>query len=745
MRKLWWLPIVSALALGACTEAEDTDQPAQKFAALSLFEPAASSPLIPFPIDLLFLGFNDPTLNIPNSSNNPAVTAANLTDGWSTTASIFADLTGQVDLSTAADGVWIIDTGAGVRAPRRLEPGVDYRVQFSFARDTDGVPISLKRSRLLVEPLKPLQPSTTYLVALTKAITSKDGLPILPSPYFTVTASNTPVSEQSNPILNGLTATQLGTLEALRSQLIRPTVQNLDALTSLAESDLILAWPFTTQSTNKTLQRLNDSATAQNIVVFPSGQRSEQLGAPAGADVWLGNLDVPYYLRTPSTSTATQTIVSGFWNADVSKPDTSASFLGKVSCQAFAGGATLPDGQTAQPSASTTLCYPLPVAQSTETLPVLMTVPNGAGITKPANGWPVVIFQHGITGDRSQMLAIGPSLAAAGIVTIAIDLPLHGIVPTSSAAGLRMDGSNIPAPFQTNERTFDVNLVNNSTGAPPADSAVDASGTHFINLPSLITSRDNLRQGVADLIHLTKSLGNIDMDNNPGTTDIDTSRIGFIGHSLGGIVGTTLAGVNSDISTVTLAMPGGGIAKLLDASKAFGPRISGGLASLGVTEGSDAYESFMRFAQHLTDPGDPVNFASAAATKHPIHLIEVIGDTVVPNEALSTDCSPLDPCPASRPADKDRVTVSGFLSGTSPLIELLGLTDVGAIDVPVGTADVRTSGTGLDIAVRFNQGDHGSILSPAASAAATQEMQRQTVNFHASRGACLPIGGNCPQ
>ena len=123
----------------------------------------------------------------------------------------------------------------------------------------------------------------------------------------------------------------------------------------------------------------------------------------------------------------------------------------------------------------------------------------------------------------------------------------------------------------------------------------------------------------------------------------------------------------------------------------------------------------------------------------------MIGDTVVPNEALSTDCSPLDPCPASRPADKDRVTVSGFLSGTSPLIELLGLTDVGAIDVPVGTADVRTSGTGLDIAVRFNQGDHGSILSPAASAAATQEMQRQTVNFHASRGACLPIGGNCPQ
>ena len=88
--------------------------------------------------------------------------------------------------------------------------------------------------------------------------------------------------------------------------------------------------------------------------------------------------------------------------------------------------------------------------------------------------------------------------------------------------------------------------------------------------------------------------------------------------------------------------------------------------------------------------------------------------------------------------------ISGFLSGTDPLIDQLGLTELGPIDVPLAAADVQVSATGVRAAVRFNQGDHGSILSPAASADASTEMQRQTANFHASGGTCLPLGGNCP-
>src|SRR3546814_11997302 len=73
----------------------------------------------------------------------------------------------------------------------------------------------------------------------------------------------------------------------------------------------------------------------------------------------------------------------------------------------------------------------MPKEQSEQTIPVLVTIPNAnSGKTMPADGWPVVIFQHGITGNRTQMIAIAPALAAAGFATVAIHLPLHWSPPT---------------------------------------------------------------------------------------------------------------------------------------------------------------------------------------------------------------------------------------------------------------------------------------------------------------------------
>jgi alpha-beta hydrolase superfamily lysophospholipase len=43
----------------------------------------------------------------------------------------------------------------------------------------------------------------------------------------------------------------------------------------------------------------------------------------------------------------------------------------------------------------------------------------------------VVIFQHGITRNRTDIFAIASTLCYAGFVTVAIDLPLHGL-PSSN-------------------------------------------------------------------------------------------------------------------------------------------------------------------------------------------------------------------------------------------------------------------------------------------------------------------------
>jgi hypothetical protein len=737
----------AALLLNACSSgdgAADGGLSQSKAGVFSQFNPVAASPAIPFPFDGLFAGFNDPTLNIPNARGVPFVTAANLQDGYSTTASAFTDFVGFVDFATLAHGILVIDTSTG--AP--LTPGVDFTFQSSDARDATGNPISSYRSRVLIEPLKPLKPSTRYAVAVTTGVKSVDGVAATPSDLFRVVRSATPVANQTEAALAVLSPAQKATLEALRSQLIRPLVEQLGAAAHIPEQAIVIAWTFTTESIGKTLSVMSAAATPSTLRLVNTGLRTGApplTAIPPGASVFVGTITIPYYLSAPSVDAPTAPLTD-YWLADATKPDVGASFLGQVPCGAFAAGVTLPDGQTAQPSVSTTICYPFATKRSDQTIPVLVTVPTdlatGNPQATPAGGWPVVIFQHGITGNRSQGLAIAPALAQAGFAVIAIDLPLHGLPPGDPLRGAT-DG--FPAPLRPTERTFDVDYADNATGAPGPDGTADASGTYFINLTSLIVSRDNLREGVMDLTTLARSLPGVkNLDGSDNVVQFNTGAVRYIGHSLGGIVGGTWLGVNGNADAATLAMPGGGVAKLLDASGAFGPRIAAGLAASGVHEGTDDYETFERFAQTLVDSGDPINYAVAAAANHPIHMIEVIGDGVVPNDALSNCPGPIPGPACSTALHKDKVLISGYLSGTDPLVAIMGLDSVGPIDVPVADPQLLLGPAARNVVVRFNQGDHASILSPAASLDATIEMQRETVNFLASNGTCLPIGQNCP-
>jgi dienelactone hydrolase len=871
---------VLGLLVAGCDKAGDGSD--GSVGALSLFDPIGAnpslcgSPAIPYPNNALFADGTSPTgltrdttLNIPSTASTAV--AANLTDGFSTTASIFTDMLGALDPASIAGSLVILEADA---TPRVLQPGIDFTFQPSIAMSqvlgTGGAcsanplpakfqPISQQRTRILIEPLKPLAPSTTYIVAVRRSLLSLDGVPAVPNEFFPIVNSDRRIcrlatdgagpeplcsdgSQQAT--LNALAATvapvlgtlptstapvQLTTLESLRRNLVRPTVTAMRTLLAaisgptVTDDDLVIAWSFTTQSIGATLATLNAIATPKTFTVgaAPNGGAGDldgngrlgtgELGLPLAnsADIWVGTFNsVPYYLDDASSTTdaASQ---AGFWLNDGTITSTAnGGFVPFTPPGDYDGNPATPPTPApcsgppfnfqATPPTSTTNCFRIPLERSQETLPVMITVPKTA---KPASGWPVAIFQHGITGHRGQMIPIGAALGAAGFVTVAIDLPLHGILAGDPAFG----------PFRQAglERTFDLDIVGNASGAPPGGDGTDPSGTHFINLASLITSRDNLRQAVADLIHLTRSLGDpgLSFDGVAGN-DIDTSRIHFAGISLGGIVGTTLLGVNSEIKAASLSVPGGGVAKLLDASASFGPRIAAGLAGVAFAtdlngasspfEGTDTYETFLRFAQHLVDPGDPINFAVAANAGHRIHMVEVIGDAVVPNTAYSNCVEPAALPPgigatatsnatnaetrlaacragaalvgtnaattacagsvvacASTPS-QDETLISGFLSGTEPLYGLMGLEVVGPISPP-GTAANRTNASGLDVVVRFaaNTAQHGSLLTPDRDGTsgngndtdllpATCEMQRQTVSFLASNGTLLQIGGTCP-
>ena len=301
---------------------------------------------------------------------------------------------------------------------------------------------------------------------------------------------------------------------------------------------------------------------------------------------------------------------------------------------------------------------------------------------------------------RAIMFAVAGTLAAQGFAVVAMDLPLHGLTSTANPFYV----GNTPFGAIAHERTFNLDLSNNTTGAPGPDGAIDPSGSYFINLSSLLTSRDNLRQGEADLLQLSHAASTL--------PNVDGTKISFVGQSLGSIVGTVFLANDPTVKVGLLSVPGGGIARLLDASPAFGPRIHAGLAAAGLVQGTPSYDAYFAATQTVIESGDPINFAAGTAGKR-IIVHEVIGsEDVLPDQVI----------PNSVPGAP--------LSGTEPLIAALGLTPI------TGSAQ---SADGIRGATRFLQGEHGSLLDPTDFPAATIEMQGEMASFLVTGGAAVQV------
>ncbi|MBK1874187.1 hypothetical protein FE848_13220 [Marinobacter sp. 1-3A] len=150
----------------------------------------------------------------------------------------------------------------------------------------------------------------------------------------------------------------------------------------------------------------------------------------ANVKVAQGTIKLPYYLEAP-TSADGSPINTGFWKADTQ--------LAAALNTAFKdAGLVIPQG--AGKSEVLNANFPFPKKHADVEVPMLVmypaTVGGGTVVVDPtveALNLPVVIFQHGITTDRSAALAFGSVLAAQGVAVIAIDQPLHGVGPFSNA------------------------------------------------------------------------------------------------------------------------------------------------------------------------------------------------------------------------------------------------------------------------------------------------------------------------
>jgi hypothetical protein len=651
------------------------------------YDPLAG--VYPLPFNLIFLGTTDLTLNPPVDNpqdyGDPLV-ALSAIDGFSTTEkwiTAFSSFPNTIDPSSVVPGRSVrffeVSTVFGTIVivngiVREMTPGVDY------------VATMATQDVLAIIPLKPLKEMTTYMAVLTNDIHDTAGNDATPASVYHLTKKATPwVDAQGHSTYSLIDDATAQALEPQRQ--ITASMEAAAASVGIPKEDIILSWTAQTESITPVLKSLRSVAKPAPTQVAPTGLNTSILGAPGIADIYIGVITLPYYLGVPGVENPTAPLTQFFKAAP---------------------GAYVPpfDGLGLDPtSTNITVANPFPVKTSDQTVPLLLTLPNAkSGHQKPAAGWPVVIFGHALSGNRANLLAAADAMAAAGYAVIGIDSPLHGILPDDPLlAPLYVE--NTPWGPVANERTFDVDYVNNATGAPGPDGKIDASGTHFINPLSLLTTRDNARQGQADLSVLAASLSRIDT-NGDGLPDLDASTVSYAGVSLGSIMGTAFTAVEPLVPSALLSAPVGGLARALEASPTIGPRLRAGLGAAGLEPGTADYELFYTAFQTVIDSMDPVNWIAEAAAFNTILLHEVVGDAVFPNFVATAP-----------------------LSGTEPMIKAGGLTPY---------SSTLANPVGVDGAGRFlPPAAHGSLLDPTPSPVATAEMQKQMASFIASRGTAV--------
>jgi pimeloyl-ACP methyl ester carboxylesterase len=489
--------------------------------------------------------------------------------------------------------------------------------------------------------------------------------------------------------------------------------------------------------------------------------------------VMQGQIDLPYYLPSAEEAADAANVATGTWVANDSP----------------ALGA---------PSTKVTYRFPFAKETGTETVPFILSTPDEAFVTKPANGWPVVIFQHGIFGQRGDGLPLANALGAACLsgganpgnvevanpagqdaprcfATISIDMPLHGVAPTRlggtldalALGGLSVDVEGEP-DFAArdwsathyaglHERHF--NWSKAADGTPTEmiygtdiNDAVGNAGEFYINLGLPPASRDNLRQSALDLVSLTASLADIDLDGtankdvdgNIVDRDLDTDRVYLLGHSLGGIVGTTFAATNNnldvqaanatlpDLKAVAFETSGGQIIRILENSDFLSAPILAGLANFGLQPQTPKFELFLNIAQAAIESGDSINYAAKLnATGTPILATEVFGDGTV--ETTQDQIIP----PGADLADGTYLGPKGTalnspLAGTEPFIQELNLT---SITVP----GLYEPGSAVQAVVRKSAGGHTTI-STADNLTAFTEIATEYATFFSSQGQEVAVG-----
>jgi len=752
---------VSSLVLQGCGGSDTEKAPtptgpdAYEVGTHPRFDPVVSD--VPFNSDLIFAkaATTDGTADV-GAATDAVRAALNKLDGLSTSAYFDILIDGSVDPDTAvaSQSVFLVEIDSDGDA---LDPANIVGLVGPASFDVKVVSLDGGTNNAIrIRPTEPLKAKTKYLVFLTNdlkddrgdALTRSWSYNSLRDPDYQTLSALLPV----RAAITGWETLASGFLQAATSGALDDAA---------AKSKLILTYTFTTTDPVAPLMAMgapraaiagmqiaggvNPGDAVTNVTMlenagYLSTPKARSLGVSnltgidfntlsAGAlasnvgKLYTGYITLPYYQTIHYYWDDSFSYLTGNWQPDF----TLANALSM----------TLP--QDVDGNYNVTYRYPFAAKQSNETVPLQVTMPQAAfvpgyageancGQIYAATGYPVVMYVHGITSDRTSVLALAHTLASKCVATVSIDLPLHGVPANSAFASVLNVEHSGSIPFSVlygdnapHERHFN---VAGSGGAPAVmdfdtPGATDGSGAQFINLGYLANTRDNNRQAVMDLLNLNASLGSLSstLEDSLGL-GLDTDRVYVVGISLGGILGSIFATVNqasianeaavgltsnlNSIQGVVLTTAGTQVSQILVNSATFGPIINGGLAASGVNVGTSNYERFLYTAQSMLDSADPVNFMSTLSMVGvPVLVQQVNGDLVIPNSAESAP-----------------------LAGTEPLARLLGADLLGLGSTTLGLGHVK-----------MTAGDHVSLLRPTTEAPQiTAELQTQVATFVLSSG-----------
>ena len=274
-------------------------------------------------------------------------------------------------------------------------------------------------------------------------------------------------------------------------------------------------------------------------------------------------------------------------------------------------------------------------------VPFTLALPNSTFLAFQSA--PVVIFQHGLLGNRGFLFAIANTLAAHGIATAAIDLVDHG-----ERVGDLVDN----ADFLAGRLVF------------VPDGIADPSGAAFLNITDFRILRDNFRQSTVDLLAFVRALKDpVDADlatrvgfgfppgavadGGDGVPDIDAGSLSVIGHSFGTAVAFDALALSGDIERAALVAPEANVAAQFITSLNFQDLLASGLAALGAPAlGTPESVELEALFQAIVERADPLAYANgvldgalANGVGKDLLMVEAIGDQTIGNvvsEQLAT-------------------------------------------------------------------------------------------------------------